>query len=150
MKIRHFAGLVREHCRRGDVEAAEEMVAEMGRRGVSADSETWNALLAAACGRRSLDEGFRIFLAMADIRVSPDVITFSTLMGRMGTEGAVSGCNALFGRMMVMGVLPDLPFYRILIGVYCENCLLSDAMRVLRAMKMDGFLDDGGMEEKNV
>ncbi|KAI0528568.1 hypothetical protein KFK09_001110 [Dendrobium nobile] len=150
LKIRHFAGLVRKYCRRGDVEEAEELVAQMGRSGVSADAETWNSLIVTVCDHRSVDGGFRIFLQMVDMGVLPDVITFSTLMGRMGLEGKALGCNALFGRMLVTGVLPDLGFYRILIGVYCKNRLLSDVVRVLRAMKIDGFLDDGGIEERSV
>lgn len=150
LKIRHFAGIVRRYCLQGDVDEAEELVAQMGRRGVSADAETWNTLLVTVCNHRSVDDGFRIYLAMVDMGVLPDVITFSTLMGRMGLEGKVLWCNALFGRMLVMGVLPDFAFYRILVGVYCKNCLLSDGLRVLRAMKIDGFLDDGRIEDKNV
>ncbi|XP_020573708.1 pentatricopeptide repeat-containing protein At1g63130, mitochondrial-like [Phalaenopsis equestris] len=150
IKNRHFAGLIRRFCRRGYVEEAEELVAEMGRRGVLADVEIWNFLLLTVCDNRSVDDGFQVYLAMTEMGVLPDVISFSTLMGRMGMEGKVFGCNSLFGRMLVMGVLPDLVFYRLLIRIYCNNCLLGDAVRVLRAMKIDGFLEDGGVGKKNV
>ncbi|KAK8947736.1 hypothetical protein KSP40_PGU018143 [Platanthera guangdongensis] len=146
IKIRHFAGLVREYCRLGYVNEAEDLVVQMGRKGLPADADTYNALIASVCDHCSVDRGFRVYLAMEDIGVSPDVITFSTLMGRVGMQGWVLGCNCLFGRMLVMGALPDWSCYRILVGVYCKNCCLSDAIRVFRAMKRDGFLDDVRMD----
>lgn len=122
----------------------------MGRKGLPADADTYNALIASVCDHYGIDSGFRIYLAMEDIGVSPDVITFSTLMGRVGMQGWVLVCNCLFGRMLVMGALPDWSCYGILVGVYCKNCLLSDAIGVLRAMERDGFFDGVRMEKKSI
>ncbi|KAG0480536.1 hypothetical protein HPP92_011394 [Vanilla planifolia] len=146
LKTRHFAGFVRELCRTGNIEKAKEMVVLMGKKGAVADVETYNALLAAVCEHRGPFEGFCIYRSMLDLGISPDVITFSILMGRLGMEGRVSECNALFGRMLINGVFPDWACYRILFGVYCRNWLLASGLMVLRAMKIDGFLDDVGIE----
>ncbi|PKA62528.1 Pentatricopeptide repeat-containing protein [Apostasia shenzhenica] len=148
LRVRHFAGVVREYCRRGMVEEAEELVAKMGQKGVAADCEIYNTMLTEICDRCCVDDGIGVLREMEEMGISPDVITFSTLMGRIGMEGRILGCNALFGRMLVMGISPDWPCYRILFAVYCRNRLLSDALRVLRVMKLDEFFEDWEADER--
>lgn len=103
----------------------------------------YNALIKGLCDHLMIDDGIRVFKGMLSSGVSPDVITFSTLINPLGKEGRVLGSNAMFGKMLMMGVLPDLACYKILFRMYWRNQMVSDAVGILRGVVMDGLLDEG-------
>ena len=103
----------------------------------------YNALIRGFCDNLRIDDGIRVLKGMVSSGFPLDVITFSTLINSLGKEGRILEANELFGKMLVIGILPDVACYKILFRMYWRNRMVSDAVGVLRAMTFEGLLGEG-------
>ncbi|XP_065012781.1 pentatricopeptide repeat-containing protein At5g39710-like [Musa acuminata AAA Group] len=131
--------LVHGCAKAGQWGRAEGVVAEMERKGGGAaatDAGTYNALISAIPHRQMVQDGILAFRRMMEKGVSPDVITFSMLIGGLGRAGRVWECNTLLGKMVRLGIPPDIACYKILLGVYRSNATSDDASAGLLWIKV--------------
>ncbi|CAL9094639.1 unnamed protein product [Musa acuminata var. zebrina] len=132
--------LVHGCAKAGQWGRAEGVVAEMERKGGGAaatDAGTYNALISAIPHRQMVQDGILAFRRMMEKGVSPDVVTFSMLIGGLGRAGRVWECNTLLGKMVRLGIPPDIACYKILLSVYRSNAMSDDASAVLLWIKVN-------------
>ncbi|WOL11145.1 pentatricopeptide repeat-containing protein [Canna indica] len=132
----------------GQLDRAEKLVAEMESNSCSTtDAGTYNALISAIPDRQMIKDGILAIRGMVEKGVSPDVVTFSLLIGGLGRAGRVWECNAMLGMMLRLGISPDITCYKILLGVYRRKKMKNDVSSILDAMKNDGFSVDEETKE---
>lgn len=103
----------------------------------------YNALVKGFCDHSRIDDGIRVLKGMMHFGGFPDVITFSTLMNSLGKEGRILAANALFGKMLVMGISPDVACFKILFRMYWRSGMVNDAVGVVKVMVSEGLLGMG-------
>lgn len=131
--------LVQGCARAGQMSKAEQVIAEMGRKSGAAIADVWtyNAQISGIPDRLMCQDGILAFRRMVERGVSPDVVTFSALIGGLGRAGRVWECNAMLGKMVRLGIPPDVACYKVLVGVYRINNMPDDASAIAQAMKYD-------------
>ncbi|KAL6289195.1 hypothetical protein ACE6H2_006705 [Prunus campanulata] len=99
------------------------------------------SLITGFCQHQELESAFRMKLEMVK-GVSPDAVTYSSLIhGVCRQRRLVEACD-LFKEMLSMGMPPDEFTYTTLINAYCVEGDLNKALQLNDEMIQKGFLPD--------
>ncbi|KAL5976537.1 hypothetical protein ACLOJK_020870 [Asimina triloba] len=123
--------LVTMYARCGVVEAAHDVFLTMP----FVDSVSWNAMIAALAQHGQGSEALELFEQMLCEGVSPDRITFLTLLSACSHAGLVEeGCQFFDLMDNVYGLAPGADHYARLIDLLCRAGKLSEAKDMIQKM----------------
>uniref|UniRef100_A0A3B6HT22 Pentacotripeptide-repeat region of PRORP domain-containing protein n=2 Tax=Triticum aestivum TaxID=4565 RepID=A0A3B6HT22_WHEAT len=142
------------HWRAGEFPAAAESQSQSGRRGrartpiknvqkrldARADAKAWACTVTEALADRIAAKNWREALQVFEMLKEqtfyyPKEGTYMKLLLLLGRSGQPSLAQDLFTEMQQQGCQPTPELYTALIGAYCRNGLLDEALKLLEDMK---------------
>lgn len=117
-KLNYYAILVREKCRRGNLEEARALIDEMWVVGCKPDSKIYNYILGSLCKSDKLSEALILFEEMKENGVNPDTITFEVFIANSCRLGRMEFANESLKRLMHKGYSPRVSAHTALVKGY--------------------------------
>lgn len=99
--------------------------------------KTYNILIKAWCDHQNLSEGWNVVYKMSTSGIEPDVVTYNTLARAYAKNGETSKAEEIFMELP-KGIRPNERSLSIIVGGYCKEGYLKDALRYLHQMKCLG------------
>lgn len=101
---------------------------------LSKDIVTWNTLIA-GCMHYGELSAFEIFSSMQQDCVTPDMVTFTILLRRYGTKGALEQGKQVHEQLLRCGCELDLVIGTALVFMYARCGYVDDAHKILEGMQ---------------
>ncbi|KAG0546390.1 hypothetical protein BDA96_02G443600 [Sorghum bicolor] len=145
--------LIDAFCKAKKVTSALKLFKEMGYKGIQADAVTYGTLINGLYGVGYCNLAEEIFEQMLKAQmiqkeVSPDVITFNTLIYWLGKSSRAIEAVDLFRDMRARGVEPDSLTFRYLISGLLEEGKATLAYEVWEYMMENGIILDRDVSDR--
>ncbi|KAL9673755.1 hypothetical protein QQ045_030016 [Rhodiola kirilowii] len=101
--------------KKGFIEKAEEMMAEIRSKGILPDVVTYNSFIYFWCHVVEMDKAKNTFFEMKEQGVYPDVVTYSTLIHGFCRAGELEEARYMFEEMKNYDISPNVEQLRILL-----------------------------------
>ncbi|XP_057779800.1 pentatricopeptide repeat-containing protein At5g12100, mitochondrial-like [Salvia miltiorrhiza] len=168
-----YGSLINSFCKKGRLLKAEVMLKDMLNRGVLPNAQIYNMLISGHCMGRNTENDFKVFHEMLRsgvsptnvayksignalleclLKLSPDVITFNSLISGFSNAGNADKCLELFEKMKALGLKPTFNTYHPLISMFNKDILdlveklvveMSNIELSLHKEELMGLADDG-------
>ncbi|PIN15031.1 hypothetical protein CDL12_12337 [Handroanthus impetiginosus] len=139
-----FNILVKYHCKRGDLEAAFEVVKEMEKSEVSCPNLiTYSTMIDGLCGNGQLEEAINLFEEMVSKhQIMPDALTYNVLIDGFCRSGKTDRARKIIEFMKKNGCNPNVFNYSALMNGFCRDGRLEEAKEIFNEMKGAGLRPD--------
>lgn len=117
-KLSYYAILVREKCKRGDLDDAYSLLGEMRAAECEVDCKMYNYILGGLCKSDKLSEAMSLLEEMKEMGVEPDVITFEIFIANSCRLGRMEFANESLRNLMHMGSSPRVSTHAALVKGY--------------------------------
>lgn len=122
----------------GSMERARQVLAEMTRIGVPANRVTYNILLKGYCQQLQIDKAKELIREMAnDAEISPDVVSYNTLIDGCILVDDSAGALEYFNEMRAQGIAPTKISYTTLMKAFAMSGQPKLANKVFDEMLKD-------------
>ncbi|XP_031251247.1 pentatricopeptide repeat-containing protein At1g63330-like [Pistacia vera] len=107
----------------------------------------YNSIINGLCKARLIEKARELYLEMKSLGISPDVITYSTLVHCLCSVGdwekdRIGDARALFNSITRKGYRPDVVCYTTLINWYGKNKEVKRALYLYQEMILEGIRPD--------
>ncbi|OVA05339.1 Pentatricopeptide repeat [Macleaya cordata] len=135
--------MVNEHCKRGNLNLAIEVLEEMNEKGLKPSVAIYDSIIGALCNdERLVETGYNMFERMLKAGVVADEVVYTTLINGYSKNGKPIRACCLFDEMIKSGIKPSFHAYAALINGLIKQNLTKKGCDYLQRMLEDGFVPD--------
>lgn len=141
--VKSFNAALRVLTQLHDLRAIEDFVREVPSKfDIQLDIFSVNIVVKAFCDMGDLDKAYLIMVEMGKMGISPDVITYTTLMSAFYKHNRYEIGNGLWNLMVLRGCLPNLATFNVRIQYLVCKRRAWEANRVMSLMRTLGIAPD--------
>lgn len=134
-----FNTLIKGYGIIGKPEESQTLLDMMSREENARPSQkTYNILIKAWCDKQNLIEAWNVFNKMRVSGIQPDVVTYNTISRAYTKNGETKRAEELILEMQ-MRLRPNERTWAIILGGYCKEGNMKDALRCVNEMKAVGI-----------
>ncbi|XP_078159332.1 uncharacterized protein LOC144554849 [Carex rostrata] len=131
--------LINGHCKKGDIEKAEELLDDMVSRGLQPDVVTYNTLIDGLCKKGLIDKALNMLQHIVSEGHEPDVMTYTALMDALCKNGEIDKAKDVLHHMIAKGYVPNVVTYNMFMDALCKEGQPELAEELLHHMISGGL-----------
>ncbi|XP_071728170.1 uncharacterized protein [Rutidosis leptorrhynchoides] len=135
-KSSYYAILVREKCKRGDLDYAYALLNEMRTVGCEVDCKIYNYILGCLCKSDKLSEAMSLLEQMQESGIQPDEITFEIFIASACRLGKMDFANERLRSLMDTGSNPRVSTHVAIVKGYFNAGRYDEAYEYARDMEV--------------
>ncbi|KAK1386035.1 putative pentatricopeptide repeat-containing protein, mitochondrial [Heracleum sosnowskyi] len=131
-----YNAIVNSLCKRGLVDDALNLHSRMMDEGIFPDVWTYSPIIQVLCSLKRWEEvGLLLDQMIHDMKISPDVHTFTILVDAYSKSGKLDDAKHLIQIMNERGENPDIVTYTSLMQGYCSQGQMDEALAMLNTIR---------------
>ncbi|XP_028777054.1 pentatricopeptide repeat-containing protein At2g15980 [Neltuma alba] len=137
-----------------NIDPSIEIMRLLRSRGISLNVSTLNSLIYCVCQSRGVEAGYEIYREVfrldeqsekdlkRDIRVTPNVYTYHTLMLCCYRNGLIEKVKKIWDEMVELNCVPNAYSYTVLMAVFCGEGKMEEAEKLWQEMRTKALEPD--------
>ncbi|KAL9261946.1 Pentatricopeptide repeat-containing protein [Drosera capensis] len=131
--------IIRGLCTVGRCMDAEELLADMSRRGCSPDVVTFNMLIKSLCRIRLVRPAIDVLEKMPSYGCMPNTLSYNPLLNAFCKQKDVVRTTEYLDKMESQGCYPNIYSYNSLLSALCKDGKFENAVMMLNQLKRMGY-----------
>ncbi|KAL6203490.1 hypothetical protein ACLB2K_027190 [Fragaria x ananassa] len=129
-----FSTIIKGLCRRGDNNAAIQLLRKMDERGCEANLVIYSTIIDGLCKDTLVVDAMNLFSEMISRGIAPNVVTYTSLIQGVCDIGQWQEATRLLNEMASINIYPNIVTYNVLVDGLCKVGKVVEANSVVEIM----------------
>ncbi|KAL6195337.1 hypothetical protein ACLB2K_030956 [Fragaria x ananassa] len=129
-----FGTIIKGLCRRGDNNAAIQLLRKMDERGCEANIVIYSTIIDGLCKDTLVVDAMNLFSEMISRGIAPNVVTYTSLIQGVCDIGQWQEATRLLNEMATINIYPNIVTYNVLVDGLCKDEKVVEANSVVEIM----------------